>query len=184
MQLEQLLQVVMDPNLGRGWPREAGPVPAWPVGARWRVEYTFTSPAVSASALALGNEVRAVWRYEVLAHESAADGADTVVLRISPERAGGAGYHILATYDRRTLRLLDARRFAGDRELPLELIALPPLEEEVEVAGGEDAAPGTVPVTRRFTMPEPPAAPELEEIQASVNLGELLEEYTEEEQEV
>ncbi len=46
MQLEQLLQIVLDPNLGRGWPREAGAVPSWPVGARWRVEYVFTSPAI------------------------------------------------------------------------------------------------------------------------------------------
>ncbi|RME73089.1 MAG: hypothetical protein D6776_07700 [Planctomycetota bacterium] len=179
MQIEQLLQIVLDPQLGRGWPAEAGPVPRWPVGARWRVEYTFTPPALPASALALGSELRAIWRYEVVEAQEREDGTPTVTLRISPERGAPPHYFVLATYDRRDLRLLEARRFEGERELPLFSLELPPLDETVELEPGadEDAPPAAV--TRRFSLPEPPPGPEPEPLEPSVDLGELLEQEQE-----
>lgn len=176
MQIEQLLHVVLDPTLGAGWPAEAGAPPDWPVGARWRVEYSFCAPAVPAAALALGSEVHAIWRYEVVAHEQAADGTPLVVVRASPEGAGGAGYHVLATYERASRRLLAARRFEGERELPLELVPLPPLEHEVTALQGGG-------FVRRFQLPEPPAAPELGEIEQGADLDALMQELAEAEEE-
>jgi len=152
MQIEDLLTVVLDPNLGAPWPDVIEKRLDWVVGRKWRVEYTFSAPGVPLHALAIGGEVRGVWRYEVVSEETDAQGTDLVTLRISPERRGAAGYHFVAQYRKDTLLLLRAKRLEGDIERPFELRRLPPLEQEVRRS--ED---GTS-YERRFSMKPPPTA--------------------------
>jgi len=150
MQIEDLLTIVLDPNLGAPWPEVMGRRPDWTVGRRWRVEYAFTAPGLPLHGVALGDEVRGVWRYEVIAEEKDEAGNDVVVLRISPERRGSAGYHFIAHYRKDTLLLLRARRYEGDMERPFELRRLPTLEQTIE------KAPDGASFERRFSMKPPP----------------------------
>jgi hypothetical protein len=158
MQMEDLVAIVLDVNLGAPWPEMIDKKPHWPVGRSWRVEYTFSSPAVPLQGLALGNEVRGVWRYEVIGEEKDEKTGDELVnLRVSPERRGAAGYHFIATYRRRDLQLLAVRRFEGDEERPFELKKLPPLDQGV--SRSEDGRT----FERSFEMKPPPAPPEVVE---------------------
>jgi hypothetical protein len=150
MQIEELITVILDPNLGAPWPDVIEKRLDWTVGRKWRVEYTFSAPGVPLHALAVGAEVRGVWRYEVIKDEVDASGAPIVTLRISPERRGAAGYHFIAQYRKDTLLLLRAKRYEGDIERPFELRRLPPLEQEVKRA--EDGRS----YERRFAMKAPP----------------------------
>ncbi len=159
MQVEDLLTVVLDPNLGTPWPETIQRLD-WVVGRRWRVEYTFAAPGVPLHALAVGSEVRGVWRYEVIAEEQNERGEDILTLRISPERRGSAGYHFIAQYRKDTLLLLRAKRYEGDLERPFELRRLPPLDQDVRKS--EDGRT----FDRRFGMKAPPTgtlAPAAEE---------------------
>jgi hypothetical protein len=172
MQIEDLAVIVLDLNLGVPWPQDLIPEkPQWFVGRKWRVEYVFSVPGLTLEALALGNEVRGVWRYEVIAEEKdPASGEDLVTLRIAPERRGAAGYHFLATYRRRDLALLKARRFEGDHERPFELCRLPPLEQTV--SRSEDGKS-----YERIFVQKPPSVPPPEpEEEALAGAEELIEE--------
>lgn len=154
MQIEDLAAFVLDLNLGTPWPELIDKKPHWPVGRKWRVEYTFTTPAVPLQALALGNEMRGVWRYEVVsAEKDEQTGEDLVTLRVSPERRGKEGYHFLAVYRVRDLMLLRATRHEGDTQRPFELKKLPPLDQGVSRA--EDGKT----FERKFEMKPPPAPP-------------------------
>ncbi len=154
MQIEDLIAIVLDPGLGCPWPETIPERPHWPVGRKWRVEYAFASPALTLEALALGGEVRGIWRYEVIANEQdPATGEETITLRVAPERRGAAGTHFLATYRARDLLLLKVRRFEGDEERPFELHRMPPLEQAVSRA--EDGKS----FERTFSMKPPSEAP-------------------------
>ena len=131
MQIEDMMTVILDPNLGAPWPDVIERRFDWVVGRKWRVEYTFSAPGISLSALALGGEARGIWRYEVIADEQNDRGEEILTLRISPERRGPVGYHFIAQYRKSTLLLLRAKRYEGDIERPFELRRLPPLEQEV-----------------------------------------------------
>ena len=159
MQIEDLAMIVLDPNLGCPWPELIDRRPKWDVGRKWRVEYSFSSPAIPLSALALGTEVRAVWRYEVIARDKQEDGTETVTLRVSPERRGAAGYHFVARYRANDLLLLDVKRFEGDLELPFKLRKLPPLDQGV--TRSEDGRT----FVRTFEMKPPPKPVEVEAIE-------------------
>ena len=152
MQIEELLTVVLDPNLGAPWPDVIEKRLDWVVGRKWRVEYTFSSPGVPLHALAIGAEVRGVWRYEVISEETDATGTALVTLRISPERRGAAGYHFIAQYRKDTLLLIRAKRYEGDIERPFELRRLPALDQEVRRS--EDGKS----YERSFSMKAPPTA--------------------------
>ncbi|MFC1705678.1 hypothetical protein ACFL59_02515 [Planctomycetota bacterium] len=154
MEINDLVQIVLDPNLGVAWPSQLDFEFDWHKGRKWRVEYAFSSPAVPVAALAVGNEVRGVWRYEVVEVGDDAEGKPTVTLRISPERRGFEGYHFLVTYARSSLQILSTKRFEGPTRLPFELRPLPPLQQAV--ARLEDGRS----FTRTFTMQEPKESPE------------------------
>lgn len=155
MQINDLVQIVLDPNLGAVWPsRQIDFELEWYKGRKWRVEYTFSSPAVPVAALAVGNEVRGVWRYEVLETVEEEDGTKKVTLRISPERRGFEGYHFIATYELPSLRLLTVERFEGAEKRPFELRRLPPLDQAVS------KAPDGRSYTRSFVMKEQQEVPE------------------------
>jgi hypothetical protein len=152
MQIEDLLTVILDPNLGAPWPEVIGRRPDWVVGRKWRVEYTFSAPGIPLHALAIGGEVRGIWRYEVIAEETDPSGVDLLTLRITPERRGSAGHHFIAQYKKDTLLLVRARRYEGDMERPFELRRLPQLDQEVKRS--EDGKSHE----RRFTMKAPPTS--------------------------
>jgi hypothetical protein len=153
MQIEDLVQIVLDPNLGVAWPKQIDFKLDWYKGRKWRVEYTFASPAVPIAALAVGNEVRGVWRYEVIDLGAQEDGTETVTLRISPERRGFEGYHFIATYRRPSLMLLTAERFEGALKRPFSLRKLPPLEQAIKRSGDGCS------FTRTFVSPQPKEVP-------------------------
>src|SRR5688572_1148234 len=160
MQIEDLATVILDPNLGAPWPDVIEKRFDWVVGRKWRVEYTFSSPGVPLHALAIGSEVKGIWRYEVIAEETDPQGQQLITLRVSPERRGSAGYHFIAQYRKDTLLLLRAKRYEGDMERPFELRRLPPLEQEVKKS--EDGKT----YERTFSMKPPPTsamAPSAEE---------------------
>lgn len=158
MQMEDLAAIVLDLNLGTPWPDLIDKKPHWPVGRKWRMEFTFTTPAMPLQALALGNEVRGVWRYEVIAEEKDGESGEEILsLRVSPERRGAAGYHFVARYRKRDLQLLSVKRYEGDEERPFELKKLPPLDQGV--SRSEDGKT----YERTFEMKPPPAAPEVVE---------------------
>jgi hypothetical protein len=170
MQIEDLAAIVLDPNLGATWP-DGLEKPQWTVGRKWRVEWTFTAPAIGLEALALGSEVRGVWRYEVIGEErDPSTNEEIVTLRVSPERRGAAGYHFLATYRKRDLALLRARRFEGDRERPFELRKLPPVDQSFQ-----RAADGKT-FERTFTMKPAAAPPAPAQEEAFAGAEELIEE--------
>jgi len=151
MQIEDLIQIVLDPNLGTAWPSNQLDFELeWYLGRRWRVEYTFSSPAVPIAALAVGAEVRGTWRYEVVELTETEDGTRIVRLRISPERRGADGYHFIATYELPSLRFVGAERFEGELKRPFMLRRLPPLNQSVR------AAPDGRSYERSFVMKEPP----------------------------
>jgi hypothetical protein len=154
MQIQDLVHIVLDPNLGSVWPSNQLDFKLdWYKGRKWRVEYTFSSPAVPIAALSIGNQVSAVWRYEVVEQTAQADGKEVVTLRVSPERRGTDGYHIIATYEMPSLRLLTAERFEGEQKRPLELRRLPPLDQSVA------RAPDGRSYSRSFVMKEEPEVP-------------------------
>jgi hypothetical protein len=154
MQMEDLLAIVLDLNLGTPWPELIDKKPHWPVGRKWRMEYTFSSPAVPLQGLALGTEVRGVWRYEVIADaKDEQSGEEQVTLRVSPERRGAAGYHFIAVYRKRDLQLLHVKRYEGENERPFEMKKLPPLDQGV--SRSEDGRS----YERTFEMKPPPAPP-------------------------
>ncbi len=137
MRIEELATIALDPFLGTPLgPEHRDRLPEWRPGRRWRVEFAFRAPAVPLHALALGDEVRSVWRFEVL-REEVRDREDAVVVRVSPERRGGAGYHFIAVYRKRDLVLLEAKRYQGEVERPFDLRKLPPLEVGVVKADPE-----------------------------------------------
>ena len=150
MQIEDLLTVILDPNLGAPWPDTIPERPDWVVGRKWRVEYTFSAPGVPLHALAVGNDVRGVWRYEVIGEEADDRGDAILTLRISPERRGSGGYHFIAQYKKETLLLVRAKRYEGDIERPFELRRLPQLDQEVRKL--EDGRT----YERKFSMKPPP----------------------------
>lgn len=161
MQIQDLIQIVLDPNLGAAWPKNQLDFELeWYKGRRWRVEYKFSSPAVPVLALAVGNECGGVWRYEVVdigeqeADDSGEAGKKIVTLRISPERRGADGYHLIARYEMPSLRLLSAERFEGEQKRPFELRRLPPLDQSLS------ADPDGRSYTRSFVMKEEPDVPE------------------------
>jgi len=157
MQINDLIQIVLDPNLGTAWPRNQIDFELeWYKGRRWRVEYTFSSPAVPIAALAVGNQVGGVWRYEVVdIGEQPDDGKQIVTLRISPERRGADGFHVIAKYELPSLRFLGAERFQGEQRRPFELRHLPPLDQAVS------RAPDGRSFARTFLMREEPEVPEV-----------------------
>lgn len=150
MQIEDLITVILDPNLGTPWPDTIAHKLDWVVGRKWRVEYTFNAPGVPLHALAVGNEVTGIWRYEVIAEEQNDRGEDILTLRISPERRGPAGYHFIAQYRKDTLLLLRAKRYEGDIERPFEMRRLPALDQDIRKS--EDGRA----YERRFSMKAPP----------------------------
>ena len=152
MQIEDLLTVVLDPNLGAPWPEVIGRRPDWVVGRKWRVEYTFSAPGIPLHAIAIGSDVRGVWRYEVIADDTDESGQELVTLRITPERRGSAGHHFIATYRKDTLLLLRAKRYEGDMERPFELRRLPQLDQEVKRSEDGKAH------ERKFSMKAPPTS--------------------------
>ncbi|MHC4829701.1 MAG: hypothetical protein ACYTFT_05000 [Planctomycetota bacterium] len=161
MQINDLVQIVLDPNLGCPWPKNQLDFELeWYKGRKWRVEYTFASPAVPVAALAVGNQVRGVWRYEVIEIESDDEGKESVTLRISPERRGFEGYHFIATYELPSLRLLTVERFEGQFKRPFDLQPLPPLDQAVSRAGDGRS------VNRSFVMKEEPELPPEGEVSA------------------
>lgn len=154
MQVEDLAAFVLDLNLGTPWPELIDRKPHWPVGRKWRVEYTFSTPAVTLEALAVGSEIRGVWRYEVVSEEKDEQTKEeTVTLRVSPERRGAEGYHFLATYRKRDLMLLRVKRFQADQERPFTLKKLPPLDQGV--SRSDDGKT----FERKFEMKPPPVPP-------------------------
>lgn len=152
MQIEDLMTVILDPNLGAPWPEVIGKRYDWVIGRKWRVEYTFGAPGVPLHALAVGSDVRGIWRYEVIADEPNDKGEEIVTLRITPERRGSAGYHFIAQYRKDTLLLLRAKRYEGDIERPFELRRLPPLDQSVKKS--EDGRT----FERTFTMKTAPTS--------------------------
>lgn len=170
METEQLLNFVLDPSLGTKWPEQGPAMPRWLPGQSWRVEYTFRAPAVPVAAAALGDCVTAVWRYRVLEHDERADGTPVVVLRVSPERERAGSYYLVATYNRESLELLDAKRFQGERQLPFTLKRLPPLQQSVKV--GTDGRS----CERTLTLDAPAALAPMksQDTEASVNLDTLF----------
>src|SRR5437764_1601352 len=111
MQIEDLMTLILDPNLGAPWPDVIEKRLDWKVGRKWRVEYTFTSPGVPLHALTIGTDVRGIWRYEVIGEEKHDRDGEIVILRITPEKRGSAGYHFIAQYKKDTLLLLRAKRY-------------------------------------------------------------------------
>lgn len=158
MQINDLVHIVLDPNLGTVWPTNQIDFRLeWYKGRKWRVEYRFSSPAVPVAALAVGNEVGGIWRYEVVDATTREDGQELATLRISPERRGAAGYHLIATYEVPSLRLIKVERFEGEQKRPLELRRLPPLDQAViRDADGRS-------YLRSFLMKEEPEVPAVAE---------------------
>ena len=123
IELHQLIRFILDPTIGGTRPDKAGPCP-WEPGHSWRVHLKLRYPAVQATALPLGTEVSAVWRYRV---REPGPEPDTMKVEITAEGRNAPDLKFEATYRMPEAQLLAADQIVGARRIPIPCPELPRL---------------------------------------------------------
>jgi hypothetical protein len=132
MKIQDLLLFVIQPNLGSPWPESEGKEeefrPSWYPGKAWRVEYTFSWPALPLESIPLGSEVRGIWKYEVL-KEGSDDAGDYYLLKVSPEKRVDETFHYEVKIGVEDLVAREVKRVQGGEAKILTLNRIPKISE-------------------------------------------------------